>query len=155
MANENDSNILDEMVTMPESAMAEYFSKNAHRIIDDATYLNVLGTLWKLGGTVMQQDLWKDLFQSHRKKQHKIMKKRERKRWRKLPGVVTAYRAVNNGIESDAAISWTLSKAIAEKFFICSTREVVSRRFDKKDIFAFFDRRQEDEILVNIKNGAP
>jgi hypothetical protein len=151
MANENDSKIISAMATLPECIMAEYFSKNAHRIIDDSTYWNVLGTLWKLGGTVRQQDIWKVLFRSPRGKQHKIMKKRERRRWRKLPNTVTAYRAVNDDSEVDTAISWTISKPIAEKFSENGARKIVCRLFKKNEIFAFFDRRQEDEILVNIR----
>jgi len=149
MANVNDSAIIEKMLQFPEVLQAEYFSRIAYLIVDDATYWCVLGTLWKAGGMVMQQELWRPLFQSKRKKREKMMKKRERQRWRSLPPVVTAYRAVNSLEEADYAISWTLSKEIAERIFgEDGKRPVVERRFKKADIFAFFDRRGEDEILV-------
>lgn len=151
MANSNDSAIIREMLRLPNDLCVRYFAQNSHRIIDDATYWNVLGTLWKDGGTVVQQELWRPLFQSKRKKREKIMKKRERQRWRNLPAVVMAYRAVNSLEEADYAISWTLSKEIAERVFDeRGKRPVVERKFKKSEIFAFFDRRGEEEILVYL-----
>lgn len=151
VANENDSYIISGMMQLPPQLMAEYFARNADKIQDDATYWNVLGSLWKLGGTVVQQDLWKRLFRSARKRRHKIMKSRERKRWRKLPKTMMAYRAVNDDSEIDTAISWSLSRAVAERFSENGNRKIVARQFNKNEVFAFFDRRQEEEILVNIK----
>ena len=149
MANANDDAIVRQMMALPDRYMAEYFTRNAHLIIDDSTYWNVLGTLWKLGGTVIQQVLWINLFSSTRKKRHKIMKKHERKFWRRLPSTVVAYRAVNNIDEAGTAISWTLSKDIANSLFSeGGSREVVTRAFYKADIFAYFDRRKEQEIIV-------
>lgn len=150
MANANDNAVIREMMNVPEPLMAEYFARNAHRIIDDANYWNVLGTLWKLGGTVVQQDLWRGLFLADRPRQHKIMKGRERQRWRNLPAVVTAYRAVNHPEEAETAISWTLDRKVAEKFSQNAKRQIVVRKFRKQDVFAFFDRRGEEEILVNL-----
>ena len=151
MANENDSTIIARMMQIPQHLMAEYFKQNSDRIQDDSTYWNVLGSLWKLGGTVIQQDLWKELFQSHRKRCHKIMKSRERKRWRKLPKNILAYRAVNDESEAETAISWTLSKSVAQQFSENGRRKVVTRIVNKDEVFAFFDRRHEEEIIVNIK----
>ena len=151
MAHKNDSEIIKSMMALPRNITAAYFAHNAHKIIADATYWNVLGTLWKGGGTVIQQDLWKELFNSDRKKRHRIMKKRERKIWRRLPKTVIAYRAINNDSEIINAISWSLSQEIVNNVFSENgRRRIVSREFDKKDIFAYFDRRQEDEILVNV-----
>ena len=150
MANGNDSRIITYMMSLPPELMVEYFVMNHRMIIDDAMYWNVLGTLWKMGGTVVQQELWKDLFQINRKKRHKIMKKRERKRWRRLPETIVAYRAINNESEIDSAISWTLSMTIANEFSEDGKRKVVEKTFSKKDVFAFFDRRREEEILVNL-----
>lgn len=149
MSNENDSAVIQEMMRVPERLMAEYFARNSHRITDDTTYWNVLGTLWKLGGTVMQQDLWLDLFLADRPRRHKIMKGRERQRWRNLPASVIAYRAVNHPDEAATAICWTLDKAVAAR--LSNGRSVMVRKFQKSEVFAFFDRRCEEEILVNIK----
>ena len=151
MANENDSRIIETMMRLPGELLADFFSQNAHSIIDDATYWNVLGTLWKLGGTVRQQELWVPLFLSPRPKREKVMKRTERKRWRRLPPVVTAFRAINEPSEADTAISWSLNRNVVDRFFTeHGKRPIVERQFKKPEIFAFFDRRGEEEILVNI-----
>lgn len=150
MANANDSEIIEKMLSAHPRFMAEFFSQNSKHIIDDSTYWSVLGTLWKGGGTVVQQDLWIRLFNSPRRQKHKIMKKRERKAWRNLPCRVVAYRAINDISEIDEAISWSLSESIAERIFSeKGERLVVSNLFSRRDIFAYFDRRHEDEILVH------
>jgi hypothetical protein len=139
------------MLQLPAELQAEFFRRVSHKIIDDSCYWNVLGTLWKLGGTVVQQEQWRGLFLSKRGNRHKIMKKSERRAWRKLPAEVTAYRAVNHLGEADTAISWSLDRGIVEKIFSeDGKRPVVERKFKKAEIFAFFDRRGESEILVNI-----
>lgn len=151
MTNSNDRKIIETMMDVPEVSMAQYFMLNHHRIQDDALYWNVLGSLWKLGGTVIQQDLWILLISSPRRQRHKIMKNRERKKWRRLPKTFVAFRAVNTDDEIDSAISWSLSREVVEKVFSRGgSRKIVSRQFYKDDVFAFFDRRGEDEILVNV-----
>ena len=151
MANQNDSEIINRMMQLPEIYMAQFFANNGQDIVDDSTYWNVLGTLWKGGGTVVQQDLWLELFQAKRRNKHKLMKTRERRFFNKLPRVVTAYRAINNDSEINKAISWTLSEDIAKRIFSQNgKREVVARRFSKEQVFAYFDRRNEQEILVNL-----
>jgi len=151
MANANDRAVIEDMMKLPEQLMAEYFSRNAHRILDDAVYWNVLGTLWKLGGTVVQQDLWLSMFNANRKQRHKIMKKRERRAWRRLPKQIKAYRAVNHNDEANTAISWTLSRDTAERVFSENgKRAIVSKIFCKDKVFAYFDRRKESEILVRL-----
>jgi hypothetical protein len=149
MANENDSRIISEMMAMPEIYMAQFFANNSHKIIDDSTYWNVLGTLWKGGGTVVQQDLWIDLFKVKRRNKHKVMKTRERRFFNKLPRVITGYRAINNDSEIDKAISWSLSEKVVRKIFSQNgKREVVARRFNRDQVFAYFDRRHEQEIII-------
>lgn len=151
MANQNDSEIINKMMQLPEIYMTQFFVNNADDIVDDSTYWNVLGTLWKGGGTVVQQDLWINLFNANRRNKHKMMKTRERRFFKKLPRVVTGYRAINNDSEIRKAISWSLSEDVVKRVFSQNgKREIVARRFSKDQIFAYFDRRNEQEILVNI-----
>lgn len=151
MANENDSRIVHQLVNLSPDQMGEFFVNNAHSIQDDSTYWSVLGTLWKAGGTVAQQDLWLQLFRSSRRNSQKIMKTRERRALKKLPKIITAYRAVNNDLESKTAISWSLSREVVERIFSENgKRKIVARTFYRSDIFAYFDRRHEQEILVRI-----
>lgn len=148
MANKNDSDIIKGMEKCTGESVGRYFALHADDFQDDSTYWNVLGTLWKLGGTVIQQEMWKVLFSSTRRNRHKIMKTSERRKWRKLPKKVRAYRAVNNEDEYHKAISWTLSRSVALK--LARGREIKEKVFHRRDVFAYFDRRGEDEILVNV-----
>ena len=150
MANENDERFVMALLKVPEDMQIDFFRKNSYRIRNDSNYWNILGSLWKFGGSVIQQDSWKELLLAPRKNSHKIMKNRERSTWRRLPAKVRAYRAVNHDGEHETAISWTLSKKVAEKFSGDGKRKVVCREFRKSEIFAYFDRRNEEEILVNI-----
>ncbi|EJL6751401.1 hypothetical protein QNE82_001544 [Vibrio alginolyticus] len=121
---------------------------------DDSTYWNVLGSLWKDIGEVQQQSLWLPLFRSSRRSRHKIMTSSERKEFARLPETVTAYRAINGESEISTAISWTLSPEIAQRVFSHNgKRQVVKRQFNKKQILAYFSRRNEQEIIVipNLK----
>ena len=58
-------------------------------------------------------------------------------------------RFIKDDAEKYTAISWTLSEDVAKNVFsLEGEREVVSRWFYKEDIFAYFDRRSEQEIIV-------
>lgn len=150
MANPNDSAFVCELLRVPQALQFVFFAANHGCIQDDANYWNLLGTLWKASGRVEHLSLWLPLFRSSRRKREKIMKSRERRRWRALPKIVTAYRAVNHPSEAETAISWTLDKRIAERVFSHGVRQVVSRQFKRDEVFALFDRRGEEEIIVNI-----
>ncbi|EOX4805095.1 hypothetical protein [Vibrio alginolyticus] len=79
------------------------------------------------------------------------MKSSERKAFAKLPKVITAYRAINDEseIEAETALCWTLSEDIAKRVFSQGgRRKVVAKQFTKDEVFAYFDRRKEQEILV-------
>lgn len=145
-----DSDIARRIINLPEELKLNYFVEINH-LLSDNLYWQMLAGIW-MNTTVCHPNIehWKSLFRSKRRNRHKLMKKGDRKTWRKLPEVVTAYRAVNSPEEIETAISWTLDKDIAEKLF--NEREVVLKRIHKSSIIAFFDRRREKEIIV-IKNG--
>ncbi|HHF3138001.1 TPA: hypothetical protein ACPJ18_004137 [Vibrio alginolyticus] len=154
MANMNDSQIVSALVALPEQKRFIAFRRFSDEIKDDATYWNVLGSLWKDVGEVQQQSLWLPLFRSSRRSRHKIMTSSERKEFARLPEMVTAYRAINGESEISTAISWTLSPEIAQRVFSHNgKRQVVKRQFNKKQILAYFSRRNEQEIIVipNLK----
>lgn len=149
MANNNDSKIVGILCRVPSILLFATFNKIATSIQDDATYWSVLGTVWKKCGSVRQQDEWLPLFRSKRRSKRKLMKSAERKAFDSLPAVVVAYRAINDDSDIDNAISWTLNRTIAERVFSWGgLRQVVSCEFKREDIFAYFDRRGEKEILV-------
>ena len=144
----NDVFIAKVLAITPHHLTLNVMCKYAHYIQDDSNYWSFLGAAWKAGGTYAEQDKWLTFFRSKRRNKHKIMKTSERREFAKLPKVVTAYRAYGNEEELDSTICWSLDKKFVEKYAENESRKVAEREFKKSDIFAFFNRRKESEILV-------
>lgn len=129
-----------------------YFAKNNHVLMFDNDYWNVLGTIWKGDGSVDIQDAFVELLRNPaRRNKHKIMKTNERREYAKLPKVVTAYRACGHIDEIGTSISWSLDKRFVERYAESTGRAIIATQdFKKSEIFAYFNRRGESEILVRI-----
>lgn len=83
-----------------------------------------------------------------------LMEKDEFEEYEKLPNDLTVYRGCNS-IEAeidDFGISWTTERKVAE-FFAFRFKDYNGRVFgmdiDKRDILAFFNGRNEYEVIVN------
>ncbi|EME9804049.1 hypothetical protein V1336_003898 [Vibrio alginolyticus] len=119
---------------MPECYQLDFFVRSAPAIQDDSTYWDTLGTLWKAQGSHQHQCVWSFLFTCPRRNKHKV---------------ITAYRAINDESEIETALCWTLSEDIAKRVFSQGgRRKVVAKQFTKDEVFAYFNRRKEQEILV-------
>lgn len=141
-----DSNIVKNIIEIPSELKLSYFWEINDQL-SDSVYWLILATIWMDAEVCAPNyDYWKTLFQSKRPGRQKLMKKGDRKKWNRLPNIVTAYRSVNNPEENKTAISWTLDKTIAEK--LSNGREVISKKIQKSLIIAYFDRRKEKEIIV-------
>ena len=118
------------------------------QIKDDNNYWNLLGTAWKAGGTYEKQHHWIGLFKSKRRNAHKIMKTSERREFAKLPKIVKAYRAYTDDEELLDSICWSLDKRFVTQYAEKTGRKIAERSFKRANIFAYFNRRCESEILV-------
>lgn len=130
-----------------------YFAQNNHVLDFDNDYWNVLGTIWKDDGSVAEtQELFVELLRNPaRRNKHKIMKTNERREYAKLPKVVTAYRACGHIDEISTSISWSLDKKFVERYAESTGRTIIATLdFKKSEIFAYFNRRNESEIIVRI-----
>jgi hypothetical protein len=129
--------------------LVDYFLRVAEEIENDTSYWQMAATVWIASGRSDDNlDKWREIFSSTRRNRHKMMKKKDRKSWRSLPRVFTAYRASRKGEDISRMISWTIDKSIADKFAKTWVRNVVSKTFKKTEVIAYFDRRGEKEILV-------
>lgn len=148
MPNINDRIIVTELCQVDTSRRLppETFEK-INQIKDDSTFWQVVATCWIKWGRTKDLAGWKKLFSTNRRGRWHMMKKKDRKVWRSLPKVVTAYRAVAPEEDVDSMISWTLNKEVLERIYK-DTREIVTRRFKKEEVIAYFDRRKEHEIIV-------
>ena len=123
----------------------KYF-REIKEILSDDDYWTILRALWIDKGECTNE--WKDLLFCKRKRRHKIMKSSDRQFLNKLPKIVTAYRVSFNS-NSENKWNWTLSKEFAERYAKNKPNSFIEeRQIEKKQIFAYFNSRKEDEILV-------
>jgi hypothetical protein len=120
-------------------------------IFDDSCYWQLVAGVW-IGSEACSPYIrvWRELFTEPRRNRQKLMKGADRKVWHSIvkrgaPKLITAYRAMNSGDDVITAISWTLSKSVANK--LAKGRKVISWELPKECIIAYFNRRQEQEII--------
>jgi hypothetical protein len=149
--NENDSKIVENLISLPVSEQLVYLLKVKDNIRDDSCYWQVVAGVW-LGSEVCSPYLntWRDLFTEPRRNRQKLMKGSDRKVWHSLvkrgaPKLITAYRAMNPTDDLVTAISWTLNKKVAQQ--LANGRKIISLEIPKECIIAYFDRRREQEII--------
>lgn len=85
-----------------------------------------------------------------------LMKPEELKYYNKLPNEVKIYRGVAVGRAEQQGLSWTCNfktaKWFSERFNHSNQKGyILSGKVKKEDIFAYFNGRNEDEILCNSK----
>lgn len=148
MTKTNDSQIAKVMIMVPHHMMLAFMQGNHNKIRDDSNYWNMLGTAWKAGGCFADQEHWLKLFKSPRRNHQKIMKTSERREFSRLPIKLKAYRAYADPIEIEQSICWTLDKKFVESYAKAKDLQIAEQIFHRDDVFAYFNRRQESEILV-------
>ena len=149
MTNAIDSKIARILAIMPKEKMINVMERYQHDFFDDSNYWNMLGTAWKAGGCFKDQPRWIKLFQSQRRNKNKIMKSSERREFNHLPNIVTAWRAYADESEIEHSICWSTDQKFVEQYAKAKGGlNIAKRSFKKADIFAFFNRRNESEILV-------
>jgi hypothetical protein len=152
MANQHDSSIVEGIMRLPFPANVDAFFRYGTNLVDHSTYWQMLAAMWIGHGGTDRLDEWTKLFRSDRPSRCKLMKKKDRQFWRRLPTKVIAYRAVDPVENLSSSISWTLDPSFLARVY--RDREIVTREFQKKDILAYFNRRGESEIIVLPKvNG--
>ncbi len=151
MANGNDSAIVETIIKLPPEQMLPYFLEVHTKIIDDSTYWQMLAAVW-MSTEICSPYLpvWRELYLMPRRNRNKLMKGADRKVWHSLvkrgaPKIVTVYRAMNPGDDPLMAISYTLSRKVAEK--LANGRKIIKWEIPKECIIAYFDRRREQEII--------
>lgn len=133
----------------PDWLCLTFMEKYGEKISDDNNYWNFLGTAWKAGGSYLEQDRWITLFKSKRRNRQKLMKTSERRIFNNLPKTVKAFRCCDDISEGNNSICWSLDQKFVEQYAYKKDRLIIeTRTFSKSDIFAYFNRRQESEILV-------
>ena len=132
--------------------------------ISNKDYWELLGSIWTDTENSWQSlELWKYYFSSDRPCSEYLMDKQERKAFRNLPDKLTIYRGyVPN--KNKNGLSYTLDETTANWFSNRFNNHLVSlkaksnkngnvlkRVVNKSDVLAFFNGRNEDEILLKPK----
>jgi len=123
----------------------EVFFENKHRL-SDPCFWEMLRTLWIANGKMKNLPMFRQLFQSRRPFRKFLMTIEEEAVFNSLPEQVTAYRA--QASVDDQGISWTLNREVAERLARVYGREIIERQLSKSEITAYFNRRNESEIIV-------
>lgn len=144
----SDIEIIRQLAVLPSHLLLPFLLKNANKFECDNNYWNVLGTCWKAAGSHEEREKWMLLFRSKRRNQHKIMKTRERRVWRQLPKTIIVYRAATDDSELQTGMSWSLDKAFVERYAKAENRIILTKKISKKEVWAYFDRRKESEVLI-------
>lgn len=148
-----DTDIARLLVNTPEHLLLQFMQNYQDLIKDDNNYWNWLGTAWKASGNFKDQEAWIVLFKKDRRNPRKIMKTSERREFAKLPKKVIAYRAYRDEVEITDSICWSIDPKFVNLYAQKKGYQVAKKEFSSTDIFAYFNRRQESEILVWRNEG--
>lgn len=119
-----------------------------HKQLTDYSFWYLLSTIWVSYSGFSDLDLWIKHFGSDRPDREKsIMKPNELKAFKRLPKMVTAYRAHRHG--ETKFISYTTSLDAAKRFARArKVNHVVKYKVPREKILAYFLRRKEFELIV-------
>lgn len=125
----------------------------ASRIVTDKNYWEMLSSVWVDSENIWQHmEQWRMLLGSFRPGKRFFMSKDERQALQQMPSRFPVYRGCVRGQNEDG-LSWTLDRTRAVWFSkrlnhdgdAPCVREKIVR---KKDVFAYLNGRNEDEIIV-------
>jgi len=138
-------------------------------ILDDKAYWKIVGQAW-VGCDNNTEDMmrWMSLLFSDRPCKECIMADYDKKVYDALPEVMTVYRGCNKYTKH--GMSWTLDRAVAEKFrrtrhciwvprtrsgklgkFVTPRTRILEMTIPKSAVIAYFGDRDESEILTFVR----
>lgn len=121
------------------------FIRRSEKLSDQA-YWEMLRALWIACGERENYSTFKALFRANRGDRHYLMTDLDWRLYRSLPDSLVVYRAVHG--DSDDGLSWSTSREFVESYAESKGRDVASKRVNKIDIFAYFNSRRENEIIL-------
>jgi hypothetical protein len=143
---EEERKICLQIAQLPDDMAFYYFKENKEKLSDDMYWL-LIRALWIQNGKCTEE--WKQLiFNSNRKRNHKIMKSADRQALNKLPKRIKIYRGCKEKSDENK-FNWSTDKSFVEKYIkTMQGYYIAEKEITKKDIFAYFNSRQEAEIIL-------
>ena len=131
------------------------FFKHIQEYLSDEDYASMLYEVWiSVEYPNYDINVSKSEFLKMFKRVNKsfLMDQEEQSVFDKLPETITVYRGLQRNASTEA-LSWTLDKNVAEWF---ATRfnhdgKVIEATIPKKHILAYFDRRNESEVVLDYR----
>lgn len=123
--------------------------------LDDSLYWRLLARLWIDSENIFQnRATWTELWSARRDSKPSAMQVEEQEAFQGLPQQLVLYRGVGADDEALDGLSWTLSREKAVWF--ANRRNgiprLVTASVEKVDVHAYFDRRDEREVVVESPN---
>lgn len=119
--------------------------------LEDSLYWHLLARLWIDSENIFEdRATWAELWRARRDSKFSAMQIEEQEAFRKLPHQLVLYRGVSADDESFDGLSWTLSREKAVWFANRRTGapRLIAASVEKESIHAYFDRRDEREVVV-------
>lgn len=118
-----------------------------HRQLSNPRYWEMLKVVWIAVGSTSVVDEFRRYMRSTRPCRNYFMTPEEHEALRNMQFPLKVWRACNS--EDDGGLSWTVSMEVAVEFAARGNcRKILVREVDRKDVFAYINRRGEDEIII-------
>ena len=119
-------------------------------LLDNKDYWELLCDIWVDSENIWQNlNIWKKLLKRRSNSKHLFMSESDKKHFDNLPDQFVVYRGYTIG-KNKTGLSYTTDEIKAKWFAkrFDKNGEVRSRRIDKKDVFAYTNKRSEMEIIL-------
>lgn len=133
-----------DVMNRPDLLLAAFY-EHRNRLSHER-YWEFLKVVWIRCGTIERLPLFRQLFGSKRPFRKWIMSPEEEAKLTELPDEFEVWRAPRPG--GDDGISWSIEQAFIQEYAKAHGREVVERTVRKADVFAYFDRAGEGEVII-------
>lgn len=135
---------LADVMNRPDLLLAAFY-EHRNRLSHER-YWEFLKVVWIRCGTIERIPLFRQLFGSKRPCKKWIMSPEEEAKLKELPDEFTVWRAPRPG--GDDGISWSIERAFIAQYAEANGREIIERTVKKSEVFAYFDRAGEGEVII-------
>lgn len=135
---------LADVASRPDLLLSAFY-ENRNRF-SHQRYWEMLKLVWIRAGVVELIPLFRELFSSPRPYRFWIMSPEEERALKSMPEEFQVWRAPRP--EGDSGISWSVLRAFVAEYAAANGREVIERTVKRSDVFAYFDRAGEGEVII-------
>ena len=135
---------LNDVANRPDLLLAAFWEHRNR--LSPQRYWEFLKLIWIRCGTIERIPLFRQLFSAKKTHKYWIMSPEEEAALKAMPNEFTVWRAPRPG--GDDGISWSVERAFVAQYAEANGRDIIERTVKKKDVFAYFDRAGEGEVII-------